>query len=361
VTAPSETRFARTVLVDYLRLARGETVTVEAWSSALAGARAFVLEARRRGAAPVLVVEDEEAFFAALTDGSPVPAPAPPTARPRGCHVYLEGPEGFPRLLGLTPAEVRAVWRRHAGTWSATARAARLRGARIRLTGLSAAAAARYRVDLGAWRREVLDAGCVAPRRLASAAAAIVRRLARARRLAVVHPNGTRLELELRPGRWVEESGRAVAPPHRADPVWQEVPTGRVTFPVVPRSVNGRWEANRPTYDRFADAPIDSGARFTFRSGALHEFLFDRGGDRFVRATARRLRRSRPVQAVAFGVNPRIARAPEVSDLARGAFSLRLGAPLDGTGAAPYVSVLHGAGFEVDGRPWTFPDRRADR
>jgi len=340
-------------------------VTVEAWSSALDWARSFVLEARRQGASATLVLEDEEAFFDALTGGGPVPGPAPALARARGGYVYLEGPEAFSRLLALAPAEVRAVWRRHAGLWSAAARAARVRGVRIRLTGISAAAAARYQVDLGAWRRETLEASSVPPRRLASAARAIVRRLARARRLTVTHPNGTRLELDLRPGRWLEESGRPVEVAHRADPVWQEIPTGRVTIPIAPRSVSGRWEANRPTYDRFADVPVDTGGRLTFRRGSLQEFAFDRGGERFVHATARRLRRSRPVRAVAFGVNPRVVRAPEIGDLAWGAVSLRLAAPSDGAPAReeapPYVSVLDGASLEVDGRPWTFPDRAGSR
>ena len=356
MTVAPEARLARSTLGPYLRVAAGESVTVEAWSPALGWARAFVVESRRLGATPTLLVEDEEAFFRALAEGGPVPRAPAPLAQRNGAHVYLEGPDAFHRLFGLRWAELRSAWSRHSDAWATSARALRVRGARVRATGLTSAAAARYQVDLAGWRGEILEASVVPPARLAGAAAALARRLVHARRFTVTHPNGTRLEFEVRPEGWVEESGRPVAAAHRPDPVWMEIPTGRLTIPLVPRTVEGRWEANRPTHHRFAESPVDAGGRFAFHRGALQEFAFDRGGELFERTSARRLRRSHPLAAVALGLNPRIVRAPEVGDLALGAVSLRFGRPLEagpgGPGAPAYVSVLRGADVEVDGRPW---------
>lgn len=363
MTVAPEARLARSTLGPYLRVAAGEAVTVEAWSPALGWARAFVVESRRRGARPTLVIEDEEAFFRALAEGGPVPGAPAPLAQRKGAHIYLEGPDAFPRLFGLPRSELQTAWSRHTGAWAASARAHRLRGARVRATGLTPAAAARYQVELDGWRGEVLEASVVPPARLAGVAARFARRLAHARRLAVTHPNGTHLEFEVRPEAWVEEAGRAVPAPHRMDPIWTEIPTGRLTIPLVPRTVEGRWEANRPTYHRFAESPMDAGARFTFHRGALQEFAFDRGGELFGRTNVRRLRRSHPVVAVALGLNPRVVRAPEIGDLALGAVSLRFGRPLEAgpgvPGAPSYVSALRGADVEVDGRRWLTEGRPA--
>jgi hypothetical protein len=354
VTVPPEVQLARSTLGLYLQVLPREFVTVEAWSSALPWARAFVLEARRLAARPILVVEDEEAFFRALAEGQPVPAAPAPLAQRRGAHVYLEGPEAFPRLFGLRREELRATWSRHAGSWAAAARTSGLRGARIRATGITPVAATRFQVEVGSWLREVLQASAVPPKRLAATAARLMTRLVHARRMTVVHANGTRLECELRLSGWTEETGRAVPIGHRPDAVWMEIPTGRLTVPVVPRTVEGRWEANRPAFDRFAENPIDTNARFVFRGGVLQEFDFERGGDRFALANPRRLRRSHPAVAVTLGLNPSVVRAPEVGDLALGAVSLQLGRPLEagatGHGAAAYTSVLQGADVQVDGK-----------
>jgi hypothetical protein len=192
-------------------------------------------------------------------------------------------------------------------------------------------------------------------------APAALRRLARARRLTVSHPNGTRLELEVRAGRWVEETGRSPRPEHRGDRTWTNVPTGRLTLPVVPGSATGAWEANRPSFDRFGETAVGVGARFGFRDGSLTDFAFDRGGEGFSSSVPGPRRAPEVVRAVSFGLNPRVARAPEIGDLALGALGLRLSGPRR-AGSRPslgsvYVSLLHGAMVELDGRPWLVEGR----
>ncbi len=57
-----EERVARKVISESLRLKQGESVTVETWNNGLALARRFVIEARRIGALPIMIFEDEDVY-----------------------------------------------------------------------------------------------------------------------------------------------------------------------------------------------------------------------------------------------------------------------------------------------------------
>ena len=352
----SESAVARATLGAYLRVRAGEAVTVEAWSSALDWARALVLEARRRDVEPILVVEDEDGFFRSLEGGGPVPTAPATLARLGGAYVYLSGPEAFPRAFGLEPEERRAVVARHGPAWRAAARGSGLRAVALAVAGVGPTAAARFGVGVDAWREEVVRASLVPPARLRATAGRLVRRLARARRLTVRHANGTRLELAVRPGRWLEEAAGEDRGRHRFDPVWSSVPTGRLTVPVAPGSANGRWEANRPHYDRWGESPVGDGGRFRFADGRLEEYAFDRGGEEFASLSAASRRAPGIVRALTVGLNPAVVRAPEVGDLSLGRLGLcfQLGRPQGRTGVLPgeFVSALHGAEVDLDGRPW---------
>ncbi|HVC27699.1 MAG TPA: aminopeptidase [Nitrososphaerales archaeon] len=55
-------KVARKVVAETLRLKKGETITIEAWNKGLPLARRLVVEAKRIGAIPVVVFEDESAY-----------------------------------------------------------------------------------------------------------------------------------------------------------------------------------------------------------------------------------------------------------------------------------------------------------
>lgn len=55
-------KVARKVISETLRLKKGETLTIESWNNGLPFARRLVVEAKRIGAIPVLVFEDESAY-----------------------------------------------------------------------------------------------------------------------------------------------------------------------------------------------------------------------------------------------------------------------------------------------------------
>ncbi len=360
---PAELALARVTLGDYLGLRAGEPLTIETWSQGLPWARALLVEARRRGCEPVLAVEDEEGFFRSLAAGPGVPRAPAALARLGGTYAYLPGPEAFPRLFGLRPTDLRPALDRHGGPWLAAARASGLRAARLSVAGVTATAAARFGVNLDAWRSEVVDASLVASRRLRGEAVRLARGLARARTAVITHPNGTRCEVRVRGDRWSEETGRPGVPAHRRDTVWTALPTGRLILPVAPGTATGVWEANRSSYDRYADEPVETGGRFELRAGRLTAATFDRGGEGFAATFSKARRTPRAISGLSIGLNPRIARAPEAGDLARGAVGLRIEVATGPGGVAgprpAHVALLTGADVEVDGRPWIVGGRLA--
>jgi leucyl aminopeptidase (aminopeptidase T) len=353
-----EDALARVVLGQCLGVRPGEAVTIETWSHALPWARALVLEARRRKAEPALVVEDEEAFFRslALPGVRTIPGASPALAEQSDAYVYLPGPEAFPRLFGLPPAELESAVTRHGPAWWRAARRVGVRAARLAVASVTPTAATRYGVDLETWQRRVLRASLVPPGQLARAAEQVVRRLARARRVRVRHPNGTDLSVELQPGAGVVEDGRIDRADRRAGRLWTQIPTGLVAVPLGEGTADGIWETNRPAYERFQQPPVAEGARFVFRGGRLRAYAFERGGHAFASAYAQGGRGRDVPSALTFGLNPVADGTPELEEIAAGAVGLWLGdnRSLGGRHRSrfSYSSVLGAPDVELDGVRW---------
>jgi leucyl aminopeptidase (aminopeptidase T) len=362
--SPPEDALARVVLDRYLSLRRGESVTVETWSHGLPWARAFVVEAWRRGARPTLIVEDEPAFFRTLeTVGSRLLSESHRADVRRGdARVYFGGPEAFQRLSGLPPDDLAAVLARHDAVGGHDDRRPSTRSVRLAIGDATPGAAAHYEVNLAAWQAELLRASLVDPGRLAAAGARLVRGLGRGHRLRIRHPNGTDLTLARASRPPFVESGSPGSHPPGG---WSRVPSGLLVLPLRGGIAEGTWESNRPTYDRFARPPAAVGGRFDFHAGRLTEFTFDRGGRPFEAAYTRAGRgRNRPV-ALTVGLNPTVSRAPELLEFAAGTLGLLLGESPYGVGrrgsAFSYLTLLAGAIVEVEGRPWALKDRARAR
>jgi leucyl aminopeptidase (aminopeptidase T) len=361
---PSEANtLARLALTRYLAVQPGESVTIEAWTHALPWALPFVLEARRLGSEPALLVEDEETFFRSLaTRGDRPRGKAPVAPVPSAdAYVYFGGPDDFPRLFGLPDDDLEAVVDRHGIDWWRAARRSRLRAARMAIATATETAARRYGVDRGAWQREILAASRVTPDRLAPSGRRWIRRLARARTLRIRHPNGTDLSARISPRPAILEDGRVDRDDLAAGRFWTQIPTGIVAVPLRWSDTEGTWEANRPGYDRWADPPVALGARFEFSRGRLRQFAFDRGGEPFAASYAVGGPGRDRVGAVTVGLNSGIDHAPELADIARGSVSLLLGndRALGGRNrtAFAYLSTLAGATVELDDVPWLVDGR----
>ncbi|MGA7924210.1 MAG: hypothetical protein WCA77_09560, partial [Thermoplasmata archaeon] len=65
---PVMDQICRTILVDSLRLRRGENVIVETWTHMLPWANTLVLEARRLGVRATVLYEDEETYWRSVQE-----------------------------------------------------------------------------------------------------------------------------------------------------------------------------------------------------------------------------------------------------------------------------------------------------
>jgi leucyl aminopeptidase (aminopeptidase T) len=351
----AEEALARVVLDRHLALRRGESVTIESWSHGLPWARSFVVEARRRGAHAVLVLEDEEAYFRSLevAGSSALSGTSHRVAGGSDAYVYFGGPEAFHRLLGVPERDLESLVARHDAVRWRMARRSRTRAVRLAIADATPAAAERYGVDATAWQSELLAASLIDPLRLETAGRPLLRDLRSLRTLRIQHPNGTDLRVSLTARAPILDSGR---PDRISIAVSKRIPSGLLIVPLRGGTAEGVWETNRPAYDRFARPPVAEGGRFEFRSGRLREFAFDRGGESFAAAySGARRGRDRAV-ALTIGLNPAVSNAPEVLELGVGTLGLLLGdAPYRGGGQRSgfsFLAVLAGASVTADGRPW---------
>jgi len=339
---------ARAALDRALRMRRGERLVIESWNHALPWARALVVGAHRRGVTPTLVLRDEEAYFESLA-GVGATAVAVALGRERreaDAVVRLEGPEAFPRLLGL-PVDDLDRLRRATGR-AARPRAPHSRVLRLRVADVTAPAAERFGVDLDRWQEEVLRASGVDPSVLAASGRYLSRRLRPRTKIRIRHPNGTDLSLALsRRAAWIEtgvpRSGGSA-----------ELPAGRWVASVEVGSAHGEFETNRASFDRFAAEPVALHGRLEFGDGRLRAFEGDRATQAFAAFVRTGKGRVRPL-ALAVGLNPEVRRAPEILDLAAGTVSLVVGDPPGrSTGRLPrfvLLASLAGADLSTDDGP----------
>ncbi len=130
-----EGKVARKVISESLRVKKGESVTVETWNNGFALARRFVIEAKRIGAHPIMIFEDEDAYVEGVKN-----MPKDSVGK-IGRHEYEllaataayifipnEVLEGYTK--SLTPAEVDQSTR-YGTSWYEAAEKAKLRGARM--------------------------------------------------------------------------------------------------------------------------------------------------------------------------------------------------------------------------------------
>lgn len=128
-------KVARKVISETLRLKKGETLTIECWNNGLPFARRLVVEARRIGAIPVVVFEDESAYIEGVR------VTPKDVLGNMGKHEYglLAGSDAYVFIPGppigaysprLTRQEVTDSTK-YNRSWYEAAEKARLRGARL--------------------------------------------------------------------------------------------------------------------------------------------------------------------------------------------------------------------------------------
>ncbi len=128
-------RLARKLLTESLRVRKGENVTIETWNNGLPLASKVVLEAKRIGASPLVIFEDEDAFVEAATEVSKenlgkMGKHESSMLSQTDAYVFIPGPPlgGFSRQV---PDEARSASTAYNSSWYDAAAKAKLRGVRL--------------------------------------------------------------------------------------------------------------------------------------------------------------------------------------------------------------------------------------
>jgi leucyl aminopeptidase (aminopeptidase T) len=349
---------ARIVLEKTLRVRKGDNVTVETWSETLPWAKPFIAEARRKGAHPMLLYEDESTFWESIADGSGARATGRVGSHEwsalskTSAYVFFFGPSEWTRYDELPDTQADAA-RAYNGAWYRAAARAKIRGARMYIGRTSARAAQRWGVDLDAWREELLRASLVSPEELHREGSRVGERLRRGKTVTVRHPNGT--DLTFRLGRYPLQLDDAMVDEAdlRAGNNMATIPGGVVGVSIDHTSASGTVVGNRDVYPQGGRV---SDPRWTFASGRLTDAAYGAGGhvleEEYAEAPAKGRDR---LSYFSIGLNRELARSPQMEDQERGAVLLRLGGNrfAGGRNASPFSAwlVVKGANVAIDGKP----------
>ncbi|MGA8603652.1 MAG: aminopeptidase [Thermoplasmata archaeon] len=357
VSAATRSKLARFVLMNNLRLRKGESVIVEAWTHTLPWAVAFAREARRIGAQAIVPYEDEDSWWDVVGDGDVSvlgKAAAHEWAALGKTDVYIHmwGPGDRVRLNALPQAQANRLFEFNPG-WYAAATKAGLRGARMEIGRPYPTLARAYGVDEAVWRDQVVRATMVSPDALAKRAAPITRALQTGKRVRIRDDKGTDLTLGLARRPAVSNTGRLTpADMKRPFRMLLNLPAGSIRVAVDETVAEGTIVANRTNY---YDDGTASGGVLRFHNGKLVEHGFARGQDRFDRDFRKAGKgRDRP-GLLSIGLNPLLHDTPQLEDVELGAVMVSVGGNRNagGKNAAPFFGwvVNKGATVEVDGRP----------
>lgn len=342
---------ASNVLRESLHVRPGENVTVEAWSSCAEWARYVVSQARRLGAHPLWLYEDEPEFWETAAD------PARSTTGSLGRHelgalrhtdvyVFFYGPSEWPReiRLGTDTSARRATSNLE---WLARAERAGIRGVRLWLGRASRLAAEFWNADLRAWQNELVQGSLVPPREMRRTGRSLARRLERGHRLTIRNPDGSQLELRLKGYRSLLLDGAFHAGDVRAGAFMVTLPSGVVEVCVDESYAEGTFVCDTPSHPNRLTI---RGGRWTFHRGRLVDFTLDSGLEEFRRQLGRAGRDAARPALFSIGLNPRIRLAPQMTYLKRGAIVCQIGGNryFGGSNASPFSSWLVASHADVD-------------
>jgi aminopeptidase len=348
---------ARSVLARTLRVRRGENVVIESWSESLPWAKPFVAEARRMGAHPLLLYEDEETFWGSLNAGKSratgrVGSHEWAALDKTSAYVFFFGPSEWPRFDDLPPAKQVGV-AAYNPEWYRRAAKAKVRGARMYLGRASQLAADRWKLDLHDWQNELLRASLVPPSEMHRLGRRIGERMRKGKLVKVSHSNGT--EISFRLGKFPIQLDDAIvdASDLKAGNNMAWIPGGVVGVAIDHTSAEGSVSGNHTTYPN--TGPV-SGAHWKFVDGRLTDQSYESGGDPIQTAYAKAPRAGKDrLGYFSVGLNPEIARLPQMEDQELGAVTLQIGGNTfrGGRNASPFGTwmVLKGADVSIDGKP----------
>jgi leucyl aminopeptidase (aminopeptidase T) len=350
---------AQSLLGTAVGLKRDENVLIETWTHTLSYAAACVVEARRLGAHPLLLFEDETTYWRSI-DAAPQLAR---WARVGGhewaalaqsdAYVFFPGPADMPRLRAM-PTERYGQLVGYNAEWYKRARLAKLRAVRCILGYAAEPQAQAWNVSAATWRSQLIQAMVEAdPKAVRAAGQRAARKLAKGKVLRITATNGTDLTLKLRGRRpWIDD-GQVDAEDVRLGHNVTVSPPGSVAVAVDEHSAEGVAVANRPTYTFYGRL---EGGQWELREGRLANSWYTDGQPAFEERYERAPKGKEVLSVFSLGLNPSLGGGvPQVEDQEAGAVTLGIGgnASYGGSNRCPFFAwiVVGEATVAVDGVP----------
>lgn len=354
--ADPQSKLAQNVLVKNLGLKKGDSVVIEAWTDALPYARSFVKEARRLGMRPVVLYEDEPAWweavdakqFAGFKDLAPPESAA--VANADG-YIFFRGP-GDQARLSKVPDKLQERATAYNMGWYKLAGKAGVRGVRMWLGMATDPTAEMYQIDPAAWRAGLIAAGAVEGPRMYATGKRIAAAVKNGSEVRLTHPNGTDITIQLDGARSRIDAGH-VNDETRKRPfgVLANNPSGQVLVATDKGRANGTVVSNRTIYV----GPFHMAEqRYTFEDGRLTDYSVGIGAADFDK-TVKQAKKSQLVQSYfSIGLNPMGRNVPPAEDTEEGGMTVGsannsfLGGKVGGPFLAP---AMVGEGtITIDGR-----------
>jgi aminopeptidase len=355
-SAPSEAtrqKVARSVWTRNLRLKAGEHVTIEAWNHTLPWSVSLAREARHLGAHPLILYEDEDAYWDAI-DGGDAELLGKPLQHEFAAlgktdvYVHLWGPGDRVRLSGLSD-KVSGKLFAFNEKWYEAASKAGVRGARLELGRPYPTLAKSYGVDEDGWVEQLIAGTLVDPARLKKDVARVAKAVAKKGTVRITHSNGTDLTLKLLGLPPREFNGIPNVGGSRPDTL-TTLPSGSVRVALDERTAEGTLVGNRTNYFEGAAA---RGATFHFAGGKLVEHSFEQGGEEFEDGFKHGGAGRDQPGLLSVGLNPALHDTPQLEDVERGAIMVSVGGNrrFAGRNKSPFFgwAIVAGATVEVDG------------
>jgi leucyl aminopeptidase (aminopeptidase T) len=246
------TKVARKVLKESLSLKKGESLTVETWNNGLPFAKHVVLEARKMGAIPLTVFEDEDAYVDGVK-GAPddmigqMGKQEYALLSASDAYVFIPGPvlSSFSHRLAREQV-VKST--EYGDAWYKAAAKAKLRGVRMAFGYINAEAEPVLGKSASSVVTHQLKAALADYASIGKKAKALAAALGRSTDVTITSP-GSKLTLELTEIQDIDD-GVVDAQDIAAESNVCYIPPGFVYNEVVPESVSGAFSFS-PTVTRF--------------------------------------------------------------------------------------------------------------
>ena len=351
-------RLARTILSRNLGLKKGNSVVIESWTHSLPYTRAFVDEARRLGAQPTVLYEDETAWWNAVAAKRTGPFSHLSSAEKAAvgnadAYLYFWGPADMRRAIDLGTFSSKFIGFNE--EWYAAARKSGLRGYRMSLGLASDATAKRFGLAGPAWRERLVKAGAVNAGKMLATGNRVAKRISGGSELRIRHSNGTDLRIAVHGARMTVAGGiPSGATKDRPRGMLEGNPSGQLFAALDGKDASGTFVSNRTVfdmgrYDKYA------GSKWTFKDGRLTDHSTTVGHELFEKAFAAAPKGNDRLAYLSIGLNPEARDLPPCEDTEEGAILLGIGnnEVAGGRSRIPFTgyAMLGGGTLTVDGKP----------